>query len=80
MTDMVNRPIQRLLEYRALLDSLLKVTPEGHKDRKTIPQLLDVMFELHEDIRPRLEMVQQKVEAWKCHSSLVFNPGEELVS
>ena len=79
MKAFINRPIPRLLRYELLLKSILDETPEGHEDRETIPQVLEVIKSLGKDTEPGVMSAKQKVEVWKYNSSLTFKPGEAIV-
>ena len=72
MKAFINRPIPRLLRYELLLTSILDETPEGHEDKETIPQVLEVIKALGKDTEPGVVSAKQKVEVWRYNSSLVF--------
>lgn len=80
MKAFINRPIPRLLRYELLLKSILDETPEGHEDRETIPQVLELIKALGKDSEPGVVSAKQKVEVWRYNSNLVFKPGEAIVS
>lgn len=80
MKNFINRPIPRLLRYELLLKSILDVTPEGHEDRETIPQVLEVIKALGKETEPGVVSAKQKVEVWRYNSNLVFKAGETIVS
>ncbi len=79
MKAFINRPIPRLLRYELLLKSILDETPEGHEDRETIPQVLEVIKALGKDSEPGVVSAKQKVEVWRYNSNLVFKAGEAIV-
>ena len=79
MKAFVNRPIPRLLRYELLLKGIMDETPEGHKDREAIPQVLEVIKSLGKDTEPGVVSAKQKVEVWKYNSNLVFKTGEAIV-
>ncbi|KZT00585.1 Dbl domain-containing protein [Laetiporus sulphureus 93-53] len=78
MKAFINRPIPRLLRYELLLKSILDETPEGHEDRETIPQVLDLIKALGKEAEPGVMSAKQKVEVWRYNSNLVFKPGEAI--
>ncbi|KAH9839689.1 Dbl-like domain-containing protein [Rhodofomes roseus] len=78
MKAFINRPIPRLLRYELLLRSILDETPEGHEDRDTIPQVLELIKALGKDSEPGVVSAKQKVEVWRYNSNLVFKPGEAI--
>lgn len=80
MKAFINRPIPRLLRYELLLRGILDETPEGHEDRETIPQVIEVIKALGKDTEPGVVSAKQKVEVWRYNSNLVFKPGEGIVS
>ena len=80
MKNFINRPIPRLLRYELLLKGILEETPEGHEDRETIPQVLEVIKALGKETEPGVVSAKQKVEVWRYNSNLVFKPGEAIVS
>lgn len=80
MKNFINRPIPRLLRYELLLKGILEETPEGHEDRETIPQVLEVIKALGKETEPGVVSAKQKVEVWRYNSNLVFKPGETIVS
>lgn len=80
MKNFINRPIPRLLRYELLLKGILEETPEGHEDRDTIPQVLEVIKSLGKETEPGVVSAKQKVEVWRYNSNLVFKPGEAIVS
>lgn len=79
MKNFINRPIPRLLRYELLLKNILDETPEGHEDRQTIPQVLEVIKALGKETEPGVMSAKQKVEVWRYNSNLVFKPGEAIV-
>lgn len=79
MKNFINRPIPRLLRYDLLLKGILDETPEGHEDRDTIPQVLELIKALGKDSEPGVVSAKQKVEVWRYNSALVFKPGEAIV-
>ncbi|KAI0924365.1 hypothetical protein AcW2_005263 [Taiwanofungus camphoratus] len=78
MKNFINRPIPRLLRYELLLKNILDETPEGHEDRQTIPQVLEVIKALGKETEPGVMSAKQKVEVWRYNSNLVFKPGEAI--
>ncbi|KAJ7614669.1 signal transducer [Mycena polygramma] len=78
MKNFINRPIPRLLRYELLLKGILDETPNGHDDRKEIPQVLEVIKALGKDTEPGVVSAKQKVELWRYNSNLVFKPGEGI--
>lgn len=78
MKAFINRPIPRLLRYELLLKGILEETPEGHEDRETIPQVLELIKALGKDTEPGVVSAKQKVEVWRYNSNLVFKPGEAI--
>ncbi|KAI0091606.1 Dbl-like domain-containing protein [Irpex rosettiformis] len=78
MKAFINRPIPRLLRYELLLKGILDDTPEGHEDRETIPQVLELIKALGKDTEPGVVSAKQKVEVWRYNSNLVFKPGEAI--
>ena len=80
MKNFINRPIPRLLRYELLLKGILEETPEGHEDRDTIPQVLEVIKALGKETEPGVMSAKQKVEVWRYNSNLIFKPGEAIVS
>ncbi|KAF7790213.1 hypothetical protein EIP86_001165 [Pleurotus ostreatoroseus] len=78
MKAFINRPIPRLLRYELLLRGILDETPEGHEDRETIPQVIEVIKALGKDTEPGVVSAKQKVEVWRYNSNLVFKPGEGI--
>ncbi|KAJ3520044.1 hypothetical protein NM688_g9215 [Phlebia brevispora] len=78
MKAFINRPIPRLLRYELLLKSILDETPEGHEDRETIPQVLEVIKALGKDTEPGVVSAKQKVEVWRYNSNLVFKRDEAI--
>lgn len=43
MKSYVNRPIPRLARYELLLKGIIESSPEGHEDRDSILQVIDVI-------------------------------------
>ena len=80
MKNFINRPIPRLLRYELLLKGILEETPEGHEDRETIPQVLEVIKSLGKETEPGVVSAKQKVEVWHYNGNLSFKPGETIVS
>lgn len=80
MKNFINRPIPRLLRYELLLKNVLDETPEGHEDKDTIPQVLEVIKALGKETEPGVVSAKQKVEVWRYNSNLVFKQGEAIVS
>jgi hypothetical protein len=80
MKNFINRPIPRLLRYELLLKGILEEAPEGHEDRDTIPQVLDVIKALGKETEPGVQSAKQKVQLWNYNTNLVFKPGEAIVS
>ena len=80
MKNFINRPIPRLLRYELLLKNILDETPEGHEDKDTIPQVLEVIKALGKETEPGVVSAKQKVEVWRYNSNLVFKQGEAIVS
>ena len=78
MKTFINRPIPRLLRYELLLKGILDETPEGHEDRETIPQVLELIKALGKDTEPGVWSAKQKVEVWRYNSALVFKQGEAI--
>ncbi|TCD61525.1 hypothetical protein EIP91_008286 [Steccherinum ochraceum] len=78
MKNFINRPIPRLLRYELLLKNILDETPEGHEDRDTIPQVLEVIKALGKETEPGVVSAKQKVEVWRYNSNLVFKLGEAI--
>ncbi|THH28375.1 hypothetical protein EUX98_g5825 [Antrodiella citrinella] len=78
MKNFINRPIPRLLRYELLLKNILDETPEGHEDKDTIPQVLEVIKALGKETEPGVVSAKQKVEVWRYNSNLVFKPGEAI--
>ncbi|KAH9951090.1 Dbl-like domain-containing protein [Amylocystis lapponica] len=78
MKNFINRPIPRLLRYDLLLKNILEETPEGHEDRDTIPQVLEVIKALGKESEPGVVSAKQKVEVWRYNSNLVFKTGEVI--
>ncbi|PCH44559.1 Dbl homology domain-containing protein [Wolfiporia cocos MD-104 SS10] len=78
MKAFINRPIPRLLRYELLLKGILEETPEGHEDRETIPQVLELIKALGKETEPGVVSAKQKVEVWRYNSNLVFKPGEAI--
>ncbi|EMD39100.1 hypothetical protein CERSUDRAFT_47353 [Gelatoporia subvermispora B] len=78
MKNFINRPIPRLLRYELLLKNILDETPEGHEDRETIPQVLEVIKALGKETEPGVMSAKQKVEVWRYNSQLVFKSGETI--
>ncbi|OBZ74126.1 Rho1 guanine nucleotide exchange factor 1 [Grifola frondosa] len=78
MKNFINRPIPRLLRYELLLKNILDETPEGHEDRETIPQVLEVIKALGKETEPGVVSAKQKVEVWRYNSNLVFKSGEVI--
>ncbi|OCH96297.1 Dbl domain-containing protein [Obba rivulosa] len=78
MKNFINRPIPRLLRYELLLKNILDETPEGHEDRDTIPQVLEVIKALGKETEPGVVSAKQKVEVWRYNSQLVFKSGETI--
>ncbi|KAI0079115.1 hypothetical protein K474DRAFT_1659617 [Panus rudis PR-1116 ss-1] len=78
MKNFINRPIPRLLRYELLLKNILDETPEGHEDRETIPQVLELIKALGKETEPGVVSAKQKVEVWRYNSNLVFKSGETI--
>ncbi|KAI0792219.1 Dbl domain-containing protein [Abortiporus biennis] len=78
MKSFINRPIPRLLRYELLLKSILDETPEGHEDKESIPQVLELIKSLGKETEPGVESAKQKVEVWRYNSNLVFKQGEVI--
>jgi hypothetical protein len=78
--EFINRPVPRLLRYALLLEGILGETPPNHEDRRSIPQVLDVIKALGKETEPGVHSAEQKVELWRYNSNLVFKPGEYVVS
>ena len=80
MKSFINRPIPRLLQYELLLKNILIETPFYHEDKSAIPPVLELFKVLGKEADPGVASTKQKVELWKLNSSLVFKPGEYVVS
>lgn len=80
MKNFINRPIPRLLRYELLLKTMLEESPPGHEDVKAIPQVIDIIKGLGREAEPGVASAKQKVDLWKYNSSIVFKPGETVVS
>ncbi|KAF8626558.1 hypothetical protein AX15_004807 [Amanita polypyramis BW_CC] len=78
MKNFINRPIPRLLRYELLLKGIMEVSPEGHEDLESIPQVIDVIKALGKDAEPGVTSAKQKVELWRYNSSLIFKYGEVI--
>lgn len=78
MKNFINRPIPRLLRYELLLRGILEESPEGHEDRETIPQVIELIKAVGKDTEPGVVSAKQKVEVWRYNSSLIFKPGEAI--
>ncbi|KAJ6458147.1 Dbl-like domain-containing protein [Mycena vitilis] len=76
MKNFINRPIPRLLRYELLLKGILDETPDGHDDRYSIPQLIEIIKALGKESEPGVGSAKQKVELWRYNSNLVFKAGE----
>lgn len=80
MKNFINRPIPRLLRYELLLNEIWRETPSYDKDRRDIPDVIDVIKALGRETEPGVTSSKQKVELWKYNSNLVFKNGEHVVS
>ena len=58
----------------------MEETPNGHEDRREIPQVLELIKSIGKDTEPGVVSAKQKVELWRYHSNLVFKQGEWIVS
>lgn len=79
MKSFVNRPIPRLARYELLLKGIMESSPEGHEDRDSIPQVIEVIKSLLKETQPGVTSANQKVELWRYNANLVFKPGEFVV-
>jgi hypothetical protein len=52
----------------------------GHKDRESIPQVIEVSKSLLRETQPSVASAEQKVELQQYNTNLVFKPGEAVVS
>ena len=80
MKSFINRPIPRLLRYELLLNEILRDTPPYDEDRRTIPDVIDLIKALGRETEPGVTSSKQKVELWRYNSNLVFKSGEYVVS
>ena len=80
MKNFINRPIPRLLRYELLLNEILRETPSYDEDRRTIPDVIDLIKALGRETEPGVTSSKQKVELWRYNSNLVFKIGEHVVS
>ncbi|KAI0322785.1 Dbl-like domain-containing protein [Amylostereum chailletii] len=76
MKSFVNRPIPRLARYELLLKGIKESSPEGHEDRESIPQVIEVIKGLLKETQPGVASAEQKVELWRYNANIVFKPGE----
>ncbi|KIY49935.1 Dbl homology domain-containing protein [Fistulina hepatica ATCC 64428] len=86
MRNFINRPIPRLLRYELLLKGILEETPkedperpdlrEIAKDRRDIPEVLDLIKALGKETEPGVVSAKQKVQLWTYNTHLVFKAGE----
>ncbi|KAG6819070.1 hypothetical protein H0H93_015764 [Arthromyces matolae] len=64
MKDFLNCPLPRLLQYVELLRAILELTPRGHEDLKTIPDLIEMIESLARETEPGVASSKQKGRAW----------------
>ncbi|KAH9008657.1 hypothetical protein EDB84DRAFT_1595503 [Lactarius hengduanensis] len=78
MKNFVNRPIPHLARYELLLKGIMEASHDGHKDHESIPQFIEVINSLLEEMQPGVASAEQKVELWQYNTNLVFKLGEAM--
>ncbi|KAG6812340.1 hypothetical protein H0H92_003329 [Tricholoma furcatifolium] len=78
MKDFLNCPLPRLLQYMEMLKAILELTPRGHEDLRTIPDLIDMIESLARETEPGVAASKQKVQLWTYNANLIFQPGQSM--
>ncbi|KAG5728591.1 Rho1 guanine nucleotide exchange factor 1, partial [Termitomyces sp. T112] len=78
MKDFLNCPFTRLLQYVEMLRAILELTPRGHEDLKSIPDLIEMIEGLARETEPGVTSSKQKVQLWTYNANIIFRPGESM--
>ncbi|KAG6872317.1 hypothetical protein C0995_010920 [Termitomyces sp. Mi166 len=78
MKDFLNCPFPRLLQYVEMLRAILELTPRGHEDLKSIPDLIEMIESLARETEPGVASSKQKVQLWTYNANIIFRPGESM--
>ncbi|KAG5637846.1 hypothetical protein H0H81_002983 [Sphagnurus paluster] len=78
MKDFLNCPLSRLLSYVETLREILNVTPRGHEDLRSIPEVIELIEALGRETEAGVASSKQKVQLWTYNANLVFRPGETM--
>jgi hypothetical protein len=80
LIDLISRPVTRLPRVRLILEHVYKLTDPDHPDTETMPLTLTILSDFVKSTEPGVAVAEAKVKFWSLCESLIYRPGEIIVS
>lgn len=75
----LTKPTTRLARYPLLLEVVLKYTPEGHPDKKDLPEVIKLVRSFLAKVNVESGKSENMFNLAQLDQQLVFRPGEAIV-
>lgn len=80
LIDLISRPVTRLPRISLILEHIFKLTDAEHPDVETMPLTLTILSDFVKSTQPGVAVADSKVKFWSLCESLIYRPGEIIVS